>query len=121
MLRLNLARLRGRAAQFLDQRCKIEVETATRGDMGEPVPGWATVADDVPCRVIQAGQFNADAVQNVGARETLPEMYRLALPPETALDVNQRVTVDDIVYNVVRLETALTSEIFRHALIVRRR
>lgn len=120
MLRRHLTRIQRTGAGFLTQRCKIEAETETRGDMGEPLHVWAMVADDVPCRVIQAGQFNAAAVQVVGSQETLPEMYRLALPPETPLDVDQRVTVDGVTYNVVRMETALTDEVFRHALIVRR-
>lgn len=121
MLRRHLTRIQRAGAGFLTQRCKIEAETETRGDMGEPVIAWAMVADDVPCRVIKAGQFSTDAVQLVGQRETLPEMYRIALPPDTELDVDQRITVDGVTYNVVRLETALTDAVFRHALITLRR
>lgn len=114
------AQIKGMTDAQLTDTCVIEQETETRGSMGEPIIVWELVAANVPCRVIKPGQANTNAGDIVANQETLQDLYRLIVPNTVALGVDQRVTTDGFVYNIVRIETALTDDVFHMALITRR-
>lgn len=114
-----LARLRGVAALTLSGSCLIEQESATVNELGGRSHAWAVVGEDVACRLIKVGRETGSQVVESGEREKLPEKYRLIVPYGTTLGVNYRVTVDELVYAVVQLESALTDKAFVSAIIVR--
>jgi hypothetical protein len=114
--------IRRTVTQYLIERCLIEQEQGGTGELGQETSVWVSVAADLPCRVISATRStNTSAIDQAGAQETLREDYRLIVPAGSALDVNQRVTVNGAVYQVIRVETALTDEVYRSAVMVRRR
>lgn len=118
---LVLSHMKGWTAAFLSERCLIEVEQEAAGQYGEPLNVWATVAADVPCRVITAGDNNQPQSEPVGDGESITEEYRLICPAGTALATGQRVTVGEMVYQVASLLTARTDETDVQAVITRYR
>ena len=116
-----LGRLRRDAARYLMDTCTIERQDVTVDEFGSARRVLTLVAADVPCRVITAGAANAGAAGVVGGQDVMSELYRVALLPDQAIDVDHQVTIGADVYQVVRLETALTGAFFRHAVISRKR
>lgn len=116
-----LARLRNQTAKFLKDTCLIEVQDQSTDEYGSPALSWSVVAEDVPCRMITAGYQNQSRAGLVGSQESLQDMYKLICPYGTALDIDQRVTVNGQTYNVVQLMTARTDETDTQAIIVRQR
>jgi hypothetical protein len=113
--------IRARANVFLKELCTIKRENRGQGAMGEALGGDENVAENVRCRMIKAGQFNDEAAMLAGNKDALQDMYRLSVPYGTDLKTNYRVTLNDLTYDVVRLETELTDEVFHHAIVARRR
>lgn len=116
-----LARIRDSAAAWLTDRCKIEREVISTGQYGDVSATWATVADDVPCRMITARRSDLNADGITAGQETLEESYRLAVAHNIALDVDQRVTVGGVIYHVVRIEAALSDKVFTQVILARKR
>lgn len=115
-----VAMIRREVALFLNQRARIERETAARGVYGEPLHGWEIVSENVPCRIIKLGRRNDSAIAEAGSAETMRDEYRLIVSRSTPLGADMRVVIDGLQYGVVRIETALADEAF-HAAIVNRR
>lgn len=111
------AMIRNTAAAWNTDTCTIERESETRGEFGEPIHAWEVVAVDVPCRVISVGQRYGSGVAEVGAAETMKREYRLSLGLSVELSTDMRVTINDVVYQITRIETQLTDEVFQHAII----
>jgi hypothetical protein len=106
----------------LTDTCKIEVMVKGRGVYGEPLAdSWELVAENVKCRVIRSGSRSSSASEQVGNQETIREMYRLIVPRGTALDIDQRVTVNGLVYQIVDVVTAWTDAVDAQAIMVRAR
>jgi hypothetical protein len=117
-----LGRIKTTVRRFLTETCTIEAQGAGTGDYGQQVAEWYVVAEDVPCRIIRrAGNATGEEADEVAGRETIVDSYRLIVPAGTALEVGQRVTVGEDVYDVVDLMTALTGEADRQAVITRMR
>lgn len=117
----SLIRIRNIAARWLKDTCIIERDIETLDELGSPVHGREVVAQDVPCRVITSGRRGDSAAEIIGSAETLKEIYKISVPSSVELDVNYHITVNSIRYSVVRLETALTDEVFTQAIITRHR
>lgn len=111
---------RREVANYLNQRARIERETAARGVYGEPVHGWEIVDENVPCRLIRLGRRNESGIEEAGSAETMRAEYRMIVGHEVTLAADMRVTIDGLTYGVVRIETELADEAF-HACIVNRR
>lgn len=118
---LLMGHMKGWTAAFLSERCLIEAEQEAAGQYGEPLNVWVTVAANVPCRVITAGNSNQVESAPVGDGESITEEYRLICPAGTALATGQRVTVGEIVYQVAALLTARTDETDVQAVMTRYR
>ncbi|MGJ3241167.1 MAG: phage head completion protein [Anaerolineae bacterium] len=103
---------------YLRDRCTIEVEQTTRDANFLNVTSWASVADDLACRLLPAGQGDTERVEAFGAQESIKVIKRLIVPHDTALDVGQRVTIGSEVYYVAALDVANTDEVFRAAVVV---
>jgi head-tail adaptor len=114
------AKLRRLGARFLTERCVIEREMHTVGAYGDPIRAWALVAADVPCRVIVARRSDLSAVSITAGRETLQDIYRLTLPHDSSITVDDRVTVGGAIFHVVRVETELTDAVFTTVILSRR-
>lgn len=115
-----LNQVRAAAGKWLKDSCTIEQQTIVTGEYGEEASQWSVIATDVKCRVIRSARNSGSATQERGAQETLEQEYKLAVPVSVDLGINQRVTVNGVTYQIVRVEIALTDEIFKSATIVRR-
>lgn len=114
-------KLTATALMWLKQTCTIEENNAITGEYGEASRLWQIVASNVPCRIIQAAASRSTtAVNEAGAQENILVEYRLEVPNTTVLRSDQRVTVDGVQYSIVRVEEALTDDLFRQAIITRR-
>lgn len=112
--------LRKATASFLTETCTIEALVNGRDAFGNKVQNqWETVASGVACRVITAGTNRQAAMQDVGTQEAMVETYRLVVPAGTALDIDQRVTVNDVTYQIVSVLVARTDETDRQAVMTR--
>lgn len=116
-----LSQLRKKAATWLSDTGTVEQERQVEGDMGERVTVWQTIASDVKCRVIMAGQGTQSAIDQMGAQETLEETYKISMAAGTPVGVDCKVTVNGEEYSVVRVETALTDHFFVQVIATRRR
>lgn len=105
--------------QFLTDRCTIEQAVTAADAYGGSAQTWTIVRADVPCRVITEGT-RAGATAPTGDRDSLRQSYRLVVGPDVQLGIDQRVTHEGIVYDVVAVQANLTDEVFRSAVIVRR-
>lgn len=104
MLPANLTRqLRRVVNQWLDETATIERQTESRGEYGEQVHDWETVATGVQCRVINAGTSNAGNNVQIANQEMLLDNYRVILPFSTVVDVDYRITVGARVYDVLSI------------------
>lgn len=115
--------VRQRVNGMLTETCSIERETGATGLMGEPLHGWETVAEDVPCRVIRVGQSSTQSeYEAVGATEALVERWRLICPAGTSFAVDNRVRLaDGRVFQIVDVDDRLTDQAFVGAVMVRAR
>lgn len=105
---------------MLTETCTIQRESAGRGTMGETVHVWDTVAVDVACRLIRAGQGASKAIaEAVGTQEILVDEYRLITPAGTPLNTDYRVVVGGKTYQVMKVDDDLTDEVFVSAVMIR--
>jgi len=112
--------LKRHAHQYLSQRGTLEQQAATVDAYGAQSNVWQVVQADLPCRLIRIGNRTGSQVAPAGEQETLEETYRLILMPGVPLDVNQRLTVEGVVYAVIQIEGSLTDAVFASAIITRR-
>lgn len=118
-----LAQMRGAAQALMTDTCTIEARSVTKGDMGETVDAWETVASSVACRMQYLGQRFSEVADLLGDQQVVKEAYRLICPYGTSLGVGQRVTLDSDSsrWEVVDLNTQLTSQVDAQAIVVRAR
>jgi hypothetical protein len=114
------SQLLAQARAALPQRCAIAALAQQPDAFGGAEEVAEVIADGVPCRLNRVGARTRSGIEDAGSQETLAEEYELAVPHDAPLAVDQQVTVDEVAYRVIRLETALTDRLFRHAVIVRR-
>lgn len=105
------------AGTFFTDTCLLERETSTTGEYGEPIHAWEVTASDVPCRLIMLGQRYGGGVAEAGAAETMKREYRLVVGATVSLAVDMRVTIDEVVYDITRIETQLTDEVFQQCVL----
>lgn len=115
-----LTQLRKQATTVLTDTCIIEKELVTTGAAGQRIRSWQTVAQDIPCRIIQLGQQTQSEIETVSSRESMSNEYRLIVSATTELGIDYRVTIDGVGFQIVSLETELTDRFFRHAIAVQR-
>lgn len=70
--------------------------------------------------MISVGARLGSGIAEAGAAESLKYEYRLIVAQDVALAVDMRVTIAALVYNVVRIEDALTDEAYHSAVLQRR-
>ena len=114
-----LERMKARVALFLGDSCTIEAEVDARGEMGEMTHLWSVVEADVACRVIDARKPGGSTTMDVGAQEAMVDTSRLIVPVGTALAVDQRVTVNSDVYQIVALIDGRSDAVDAQAVITR--
>lgn len=114
-----LSMIRAATERFLTQRCTIDRETSAVGDFGEPLHAREVVYSSEPCRLIQVGRRTDSGVSVTAGAETLQHDYRLIVRRSVALTTDMRVTVEGLTYNIVRLETEWTDDVFHAAILAR--
>lgn len=97
---------------YLNETALIERRNITISPIGEAVETWVVTASSVPCRVIRGEHSRRDLTSTAGAREHLQEMYRVALPYNTTVGIDYRITVGEDVYTVVGMQGDLTDPVF---------
>ncbi len=115
-----LSLFRQSAVRYLTERCTIERESKTTGTYGEQTRVWTLIAQAVPCRLVIARRSELSGVETVIDGETMASFYRIALPHNTTLSPDDRITVNGAVYGVVRIESELTDRVFLSAILARR-
>lgn len=110
--------LQNSVARFLTQTCQIEAETGAQDQYGSPTHAEAALTT-TPCRLIAAGRWG-DATMTDASKDSMRSEYRLIVGADVALSVDQRVTVDGLLYDVVKIETQLSDRAFRSAVVYRR-
>ncbi len=116
------AMMRAAAEALMTDTCTLEVGADAIGEYGEVLSEhYTVVASNVPCRVITIGNRFKEKVGRVGEREVVTDIYRLVTPHDTALAVDQRVTLDSdgSRWQVVDLVTERTDDESAQAVIVR--
>jgi hypothetical protein len=117
-----LAQMRATAAQFLTDTCTVEREAQRVDRHGAPAHTWETVAEAVPCRLIDPDRERpSSGAAQTGGQETIVETYRLCVPAGTGLAPDYRVTVNGATYHVTRLVTRRSDAVDAQAIITRRR
>ena len=109
-----LAQMRAVADRFMTDTCTISKLGRTRGEAGEIITEWITVASSVACRMIQESVRKGGETQNVAERPDMPERYRVALPHTVEVDDAYRMTLDSdgsqwLVTNVVTSQTDMVT------------
>ena len=108
------------ASKWLKDRCTVEAEVQVTGVYGEPSQVWQVTGADVPCRMITAGGARGNAIEEAGAQETMKHEYRIVLAVTTVVGVDCRITFGGHIYHVIRVESGLTDESFKQAIVIRR-
>ena len=107
-------------AGYLRDTCTLQQETHTRGDYGQTEIGWQNIVSDLPCRLIEAGQNTTEKADDFAGQEAIDEIKRLIVPYDTALDAGQRVLLGGETWYIAALETQMTDESYRAAIVVKR-
>lgn len=115
-----LAQIRKTAQQFLTDTCSVYEEETMVDEFGDSSRTLRTVAIDAACRIIKVGQNTTSAASITSNREDIRDEYKLSVLRTTPLSVDYRIKHDDVEYDVVRIETSLTDEVFHHAILQRR-
>lgn len=115
-----LAQIRKSAETFLTDTCTIRREVTTPDAYGGVQRVQELVAADVRCRIITVNRQSASSTTITSDRETLRDEYRLSVLRTVPLGTDYMVTVEGVDYDVVRIETRLTDEVFHHAILHRR-
>lgn len=116
-----LKRIRDRVRKFYPASCTIEAEDTGTDQYGASTHTWVTVAENVPCRIIRAGQNTSGEAGMQGRQEVMEDRYRLSVPVDTALAIDQRVTVNGVTYDVVNIISAWSDAVDAQAIITRSR
>lgn len=93
---------------FLTDLAIVETEALTTNDYGGSLHSWQEVASSVPCRVlVETGGTNA--AKMIGEQEGISETYMIAIALGFFTPaVNQRITVNGQVFQVVNIQEHLT-------------
>lgn len=117
-----LAYMRRTAASFMTDTCTIERVTGGLTEIGTPNTGLTVVATNVPCRVIMNGSGSNSSESGLsGMAESLTETYKIELATTQTVDIDYKITVSGVTYDVIRIETALTDDVFVQVTAIRRR
>jgi hypothetical protein len=115
-----LATMRSYAQSLMTDSCTIEVQDSQYGEMGELIESYITVAEGVSCRIIDAMQSATEMIEQQADRETVVDEVILVTPYDTALAVDQRITVSDgTQWYVARLITSRTTPVDAQAMVTR--
>jgi hypothetical protein len=115
-----LAMIKNAAVTTMTDSCTIERAITTLDSYGAPSQTWETSAAGVPCRLIQPGQGNTAQTGTGGDREDIKRSYKLIVGVGVTIEIDYRVTVGSVVYDVIKIETSLTEEAFHSVLMARR-
>jgi hypothetical protein len=115
-----LTYMRNMSDSLMTDTCTIEVQTDSYGDMGELIEGYSIVASGVSCRIIDASKGGEEEIEQQSHRETMVDEVILVVPYDTALAVDQRVTLSDgSKWFVAKLITSRTSLVDAQAIVTR--
>ena len=105
-----LNQLRRTTDRWLTETATIQRQTEDRGEFGEQLHDWQTVASGIACRVITAGTSNRGDNQASGNQELMMDNYRIIFPSGTAVNVDYRVMTGGRTYNVIAISDDRTDE-----------
>ncbi|MEQ9027565.1 MAG: head-tail adaptor protein [Aggregatilineales bacterium] len=111
-----------RLETFLNQTCDIQREDDARGEYGERIHIWTTVASAVACRVVSVNSSSTSSESAMsGRQETIVDTYKLILPNGTTVGVDYRVIVGGQTFDVVNVFDRWTDRMDTQVLIKRAR
>ena len=102
------------AAEYLRERCRIERRLRPTDALGATSTAYAMGDEEVPCRVIQMGRSNKDAIEDASGMESAWEAYIVALPREVQATIGDHVVLESGArLEIVRTERLLTDALFQ--------
>jgi len=105
-----LNQLRRTTNRWLTETATIQRQTEDRGELGEQLHDWSTIASGIACRVITAGSSNTGDNQATGNQELMIDSYRIIFPSGTSVNVDYRVITGGRTYNVISISDDRTDE-----------
>lgn len=115
-----LAAMKTQAYRFLTDTCDIHVRQNSTDAYGYQTQDYSAAYTNVMCRLILSGRGATNPAE-IGEQERLVEEYRLSLKADQTIDVDDRVVLNGITYEVTGLITALTDKFFQMVEIRRER
>lgn len=111
-----LTRMRAVAADLLPDSCTVQSVAETNDGAG----GWTEVWSDVATVVCRLDPISARSRTEVeAAKEARSTMYRLTVPWDTVVTVEDRVVHETVVYQVAEVHPRRSWEVVLRATIVR--
>lgn len=111
-----LARERRMLAELLMDQCQISVQSTVVGTMRTQSKMYNPVQSTV-CRMLPIQRTTSDVVVG-GGQESLEQQYKVILPHGTTIDLNYRIAVNGVNYNVVRIDDARTDALDVQVIVV---
>ena len=112
--------LRARAqSMYLIDRCLLRVPSITTNADGTPATVWTVIDTSKPCRLIRASLSKSNATAIDEGQVLSTEDYRLALAESVNLEVGSQAVINNVVYDIVRLDQNLSEAFFNHYVIAR--
>jgi hypothetical protein len=111
--------LRAAVERYMTETCVIEAQQPALGKYREERAVWQVVYADLKCRVITVGNRTNNELVLVSERKSIREQYKLIVPYDTALSLNQRVTVNGQTYTIINILTERTDAVDAQAFMER--
>jgi hypothetical protein len=105
------------ALRFLTDSATISRPEVTISDAGSRKTTLVVVGEDVPCRVYPETQRVGE--MRIGGAEGVPLRYKIALPPTVEVKPGDRITVNQVLWEVGEVDSHSTDKVFTGARITR--
>jgi hypothetical protein len=113
-----LARVRKLSMAFLTDRCSIQRQTDDSDGYYGGSDQWANVYENVPCRVIRASSMRAGAMI-ADVQEILRDSFSFEFRWDQPIAAGDRIEHDGVIFEVQRIQDALTDMVFKSVLVTR--
>jgi hypothetical protein len=103
-----LAYIRNQVGNFLTDTCTIKSETANKTTSYSPQRQYATVANNISCRVFSASSGGSNDAELYGDRQIVGQSYDIIMAYTQEMKTGYIIETGGESYNVVSIETQLT-------------
>ena len=111
--------LKARLLRFLTERGNLVANQPTQDSYGGLTPTSVSVEANVPVRIIRPGDETTGAAAVIGGAEVLRNMHRIVARQGTGLAADQQWVVNNVTWQIVRVVTDLTDDLYEMAVVER--